>query len=288
MVTLRPGAEAKASILSRFIHPKLNHQDKRHRTDVVLINREQKKVNGKTQTCYSFKIDGNDSGQEYYAVASHFKVTKEGPRSLLFDPPGPNDDLEDGKVKEPRIKWKDSRAKRILYEMLMEGIVPVREEDEDNPVMSIKEIYMLHEDFALYDASKFNERLQRLRNKIIDLDNRASDDLKAFENYKKNHEPAKRSHKGYIQWQGSCAQELLWEDLEGYLKDGAMKPKDLWMSRPEYRDEFPLDAFRDKIKQEIRTDKYIRTLEAREEAKKKKAEEKRLKEEEKRLKKISY
>ena len=113
------------------------------------------------------------------------------------------------------------------------------------------------------DFDKFEGRLKRLRDKIAELDNRADDDLAAFNNYKKNHKPALFSHKGYTQWQGSMAQELLWDDLDAYLEDDTRKPKDLWMSRPQYRNEFPLGAFRDKIKQEIRTAKYLRTREAR-------------------------
>jgi hypothetical protein len=33
----------------------------------------------------------------------------------------------------------------------------------------------------------------------------------------------------------------------------------LWESRREYFEQFPLDAFRDKIKQEVRTAKYLHT-----------------------------
>jgi hypothetical protein len=90
-----------------------------------------------------------------------------------------------------------------------------------------------------------------LRAKIKELDFRADEDLEAFRTYKRNHKPSLFSHKGYVQWQGSTAQELLWDDLDAYQKDSNQKPKDLWMSRKEYCDEFPLDAFRDKIKQEF-------------------------------------
>ena len=38
---------------------------------------------------------------------------------------------------------------------------------------------------------------------------------------------------------------------------------ELWASQQEYTDEFPLDAFRGKLEQEIRTRKYIYTLEVR-------------------------
>jgi hypothetical protein len=38
---------------------------------------------------------------------------------------------------------------------------------------------------------------------------------------------------------------------------------DLYGSRPEYYENFPLDAFRDKVNQEIRTAKYLYTLKIR-------------------------
>jgi hypothetical protein len=36
-----------------------------------------------------------------------------------------------------------------------------------------------------------------------------------------------------------------------------------WLTRPAYYDEFPLNAFREKISQEIRTAKYLHTLKVR-------------------------
>ena len=38
---------------------------------------------------------------------------------------------------------------------------------------------------------------------------------------------------------------------------------ELYGSRPEYYQNFPLDAFRDKVNQEIRTSKYLYTLKVR-------------------------
>jgi len=119
---------------------------------------------------------------------------------------------------------------------------------------------------SLCTTSKIQNRLNRLRDKVLDLNKRADDDLEAFKNYKKNHKPSLFSQKGYIQWhwQGSTAQELLLDDLEDYIKNPDMKPFDLlWNSRDEYKNEFPLDAFADKIKQEIRTAKYLKTLRER-------------------------
>jgi hypothetical protein len=125
--------------------------------------------------------------------------------------------------------------------------------------MPINEIFSLSKEFALYDPEKFKSRLESLRERIVGLDKRAKDDRKAFDVYNKNHKVSHFSHKGNIQWQGSDAQELIWDDIEvGKLE--TMTKQELWESRPEYKEEFPLFAFRKKIKQEIHTCKYVRTV----------------------------
>ena len=54
---------------------------------------------------------------------------------------------------------------------------------------------------------------------------------------------------GYIQWQGSDAQELLKENIDSG-KHLEMTPMQLWLSRPKYNGQFPPDAFRSKNRQE--------------------------------------
>jgi hypothetical protein len=55
------------------------------------------------------------------------------------------------------------------------------------------------------------------------------------------------SHKGYMQWQYYEAQELVKEDLEAGLHK-TMSRMDLYESHPEYYENVPLNAFRDKVK----------------------------------------
>jgi hypothetical protein len=142
----------------------------------------------------------------------------------------------------------------------LDGIIP---SDPNDKTMALEEIYRLDEEFCKYSFRRFASRLKAVREKIRENCNRADKDLAAFENYKRNHSPSIFSHKGYIHYQGSTAQELLLEDLENYTKDPEMQPYDLWISREEYRNEFPLEAFRKKIEQEIRTAKYLHTLRER-------------------------
>ena len=259
---LRAGVGAKASVLTRFIHPKQHNGDPKHRSNVVLIGREERSVNQKDQVFYTFRMD--DSEAVMYAVTRHVKILEQGKKEDFFDKMTPTEEAAEALAavfKEPKTKWRKSKAKKILYQAILDGTVPLN--DKNFETMSLEDIYSIDPELSLYDFKKFKSRLNRLRDKVLFLNKRADDDLAAFGNYKKNHKPSLFSHKGYIQWQGSSAQEYLWEDLDAFMNDPNMKPKDLWMSRPEYMNEFPLDAFRDKIKQEIRTAKYLRTLRER-------------------------
>ena len=113
--TLRPGVGAKATILTRFIHPRIENLDKQHRSEVVLVAREERNVNRKQQTCYTFSLVNDDSNLIHHAVKTHFKIIKEGTKEELFDPPGPDaeeeEEEENEPFKEPKIKWRKSKAK---------------------------------------------------------------------------------------------------------------------------------------------------------------------------------
>jgi hypothetical protein len=255
----RAGEGAKAIILTKMIYPRRRAKNATAHSTVTLIAEKNININRKVQRCYTFYVEDVEI---CYAIKRYVHVFEEGDKSKIFDLTLPGPESKEQEKKIPT--WRKSKAKRLLYQLLMDGTVPI----EDDPSIPLEDIYCLDLEFGNYDFKKFKVRLNRLREKAKELDSRASEDLEAFRRYKANHKPSLFSHKGYIQWQGSTAQELLWDDLDAYLKDRTKKPKDLWQSRKEYRDEFPLDAFRDKIKQEIRTEKYLRTRKAREEGKK--------------------
>ena len=116
----------------------------------------------------------------------------------------------------------------------------------------------MHEEYKPYDQETFSSRLSKLREIYDDCMHRKSMDEEAFNIFLHNHKPSLFSHKGYPEWQGSNAQSLLRGDIEADKHNG-MSKIDLWDSRAEYFEDFPLDVFRDKIKQEIRTAKYLHT-----------------------------
>jgi len=262
MTTSKPraGNGAKAKILTKMIYPRQPVDNPKHESIVVLVAEEEKEINSRKQLCYTFQADDGD-GDICYAIKRYVHVFEEGDEAELFDT---NLSGTDQQTRQPQKKgkqesWKKSKAKQRLYELLMDGVIPI----DNNNTMTFEEMYLLDEEFGKFEYKQFKGRVNRMRAKIQELDSRSTADLEAFRNFKRNHKPSLFSHKGYIQWQGSTAQEFLWDDIDAYLKDPTKKPKDLWLSRKEYRDEFPLDAFRDKIKQEIRTAKYIRTRDAR-------------------------
>lgn len=260
---LYPGVGARCTILTRFIHPRVHPlsdqgADKNHRTEVELISAITEKVNKKQQQCFQFRFLDETEGLGY-AVKTHFVVMSEGNRANFFNP----DDIEASKneekeanFKEPKIKWRNSKAKKILQKAVVDGDVS---EEATGVAGELEVIYGFHEDFKLYSFGKFAARLARVREDFTSNTNRAAADLLDFNNYISHHEVSKKSRKGYPQWQGSNAQHLLLTDILNNLHKSS-KPIVLWRSRPEYYNQFPLTTFRSKLEQQIRTAKYLHTV----------------------------
>jgi len=247
-----PGAEA--SILSKYIKPEqMRHLDnKDHRSDIIL---EGKFENGKGKKCFHFRYAGDISSPLLHASCRFVKVVKEGDPSLFFD--GPRKEVV--AFKEPKIEWKDSKAKKLLYKDIKEGRVPLDAKEDGNNKMELKDIYSMHAEYAEYDYAKFSSRVSSVRGTVKNNTIRAIDDQHAFDLYVEINPVSYFSHNGCIQWQGSDSQRLLRQDIDdGMLQ--TMGKMELWQERTEYYDEFPLKVFRDKIDQEIGTAKYLYTL----------------------------
>lgn len=175
----------------------------------------------------------------------------------------PNDD--DQEVDEPKVKWKKSKAKELLYKDLVDGRVPLNAKDsKGKSTMKLRDIYMLRPELQEYKYSKFSSRLSSLRKTVGENISRQRTDQKAFDNYLANHkhEVSLFTAKGYIQWQGSEAQRLVQESLEDNENE-ALEWQEWHSSEPAFYEHFPIDVFRDKVNQEIRTNKYLHTLEMR-------------------------
>jgi hypothetical protein len=87
--------------------------------------------------------------------------------------------------KEPKIKWKKSKAQALLYQDIKEGLVPLHAKDKNGKTtMKLKDIYEMHTEYAEYDYSKFSSGVSR---KIIqDCAGQDPVDLEAFNSFKAN------------------------------------------------------------------------------------------------------
>jgi hypothetical protein len=62
--------------------------------------------------------------------------------------------------KEPEVKWKESKARRLLYKDVVEGRVPQDAADADGQsTMQLGDICLMHPEFAECDCKKFSSRL---------------------------------------------------------------------------------------------------------------------------------
>ena len=117
-------------------------------------------------------------------------------------------------------------------------------------------------EYSLFDNKKFEKRLETLRHKAVESNGWSQEDESRFETFLARHEVSLFNHNGYEQWQGSYAQQLLILCLENN-KLVTMRKQDLYGSRSEYYDHFPLKNFRDFLDQEVGTAKWRHTLEVK-------------------------
>jgi hypothetical protein len=91
-----------------------------------------------------------------------------------------------GSFKEPKIKWKDSKARHTLYKELTNGNIPRDAKDSNGHFMVplLKYIYNMHEEYKLYDPKKFSSRLSNLRTQYHECMIHDGMDVEAFDNYR--------------------------------------------------------------------------------------------------------
>ncbi|CAB9510058.1 unknown protein [Seminavis robusta] len=174
------------------------------------------------------------------------------------------EDKEQGGKKKTLTWDQDHPARILLYNEIAEGRIPL-----DAKEMGPAQVWCAYHDTVEFkiEGMKFNDtfatRLSGLRAIVKRDQGRAANDRNALENAMKNHPVPMLNHRGEPQWNGSSAQKLLQQDMaEG--KHETMRPSELWETRPEYKEAFSRkDDFRWKIRQEIRTKKYLYTLEYR-------------------------
>ena len=93
--------------------------------------------------------------------------------------------------------WEKSKAKKILYNNIINGNVPLESKFEDNTsTMKLQDIYLMRPEYAQYDYKKFSSRLSSLWKTISANQERAEDDQDAFELFVQNNPISYYSHKG--------------------------------------------------------------------------------------------
>jgi hypothetical protein len=253
--SLKAGTGAKATVLTRFIKPKphVPNNDKQHRSEVVLVDSI---LDEKGKDAYTFKfVEDQSDGMLMHANKRYVHITEEGDLERLFE--------DEGEGEQGKVKWRDSTARRLLYLDVMNGLIL--------DSMTTEEAFVHRPEFATYDLQKFASRLATIRKQVNDRNVRAAEDKKAFDMFVNNNEVQKYSRKGYIEWQGSESQKLALKDLEEGIHDLSIKGgrnkeggyRMFFESRPEYYMEFDFKNFCEKIRQEIKTKKYLHTLKVR-------------------------
>ena len=238
-------------MLTRFIKPNqpLPDNNKKHRSDVVLVERD---TNSQGQVIFRFRYEAetNPDAPLLYTNARWVALTEEGHHLDLFDGPGePREDFE-----EPKTKWGNSMARKMLYDDIANEIV--RFDEENMPLMTLEDIYSMNPEYSKYSFERFEERLLSLHEIFLESKSRAREDYAALELHLAQHPISFLTFQGMIQWQGSDAQKLAEEDVDNDLQI-KLGYRGLYNKRPEYYDEFLFDVFKDKVRQVVRTKKYV-------------------------------
>jgi hypothetical protein len=148
---------------------------------------------------------------------------------------------------DPPTPWRNSRAKQLLKEDIVNGHV--------SSSMQAKDVYQMHPKwYKRYKYNNFKTNLDALHKRITKDKDRADEDLVAFlHDMQIRPAPSTATHgSGYPSWQDSEAEKLLKSDIEDGIGT-SLKPEQLWKSRKEYQ-LFPLIVFRKHIHQELRAE----------------------------------
>jgi hypothetical protein len=242
--SLRPGKGAKATVLTRFIKPKQPMPDgnpkSKHRSPVIVLGHFS---DDKGRCCFTLRFDveddGGDEADSLYAIRRYVKIVEEGPSEDLFD--------------EELISWEDSDARKLLYKDLSEGAIPLNGTEADAAL-----IYKMRDDYAKYDESMFAARLASLRDVVRKAMKRKQKDKEAFDKFVKNNGVSRLTFSGLPQWKSSNARAL----ILAAIKDREHEKFDfrkMYTEEAEFH-EFPFEYWRDRVKQEIGTAKYVHTL----------------------------
>ena len=174
--------------------------------------------------------------------------------------------------------WNEQHpARTLLLEEIRENRIPI-----DEAEMSADEVWETYKDTLEFKVrgmafdDDFKRRLSTMREQLARHKDRAQGDQTAFDTLLRNHPPSALDHRGRPHWNGSQAQAFLAQDLQDGVIDDFDSKRDFWSSRPAYQ-QFEFNHFYKHIKQAEQTDKYLHTLQFRQQEKESAAFEKAMK-----------
>ena len=161
-------------------------------------------------------------------------------------------------------KWADSEAKEYVYDLLLDGTIPLDYATKRGGVGPKK----THDTHCLGKPTfdhfpyqpHFSSRLRTLREKVMERDNRADRDAEALAHDRTFFPEPTLNTKGQPHWPTSSAMSRLTRDIDK-KRHLRMTKKKLYLSRPEHWQKYDLRTFRQHVHQEIRSrkfEKYIR------------------------------
>jgi hypothetical protein len=158
------------------------------------------------------------------------------------------------------VDWEHSAAKKFLVKDLKSGLIPL---EPNNPFPRVLWAHYSNlVEFADVSKTQFSTNIQNLRKLIKQKKDRSAEEEAALTRDRLHFFPRPpTNHRGEPHWDCSASKPLLSQDIDAG-KHNDLEPRELWMTRPEYYQEYPNHAvFRKHIYQEIRTRKFRSYLE---------------------------
>jgi hypothetical protein len=145
--------------------------------------------------------------------------------------------------------WRSSKAKSLLTGDLVDGTIPLENEE-----MDAHDVYLSRVEFTDFPFESFRSNLRTLRKKIAEKRLLALEENEALDHDRHLFPKSVYNQLGQPRWEGSDAERLLKLDIDqGYHL--IQTPRELWGSRAEYQ-VFTSKVFRKHIYQEVRSRKF--------------------------------
>ena len=153
------------------------------------------------------------------------------------------------------IDWLKSEAKLVLMEDLENDILSL--EEAEVPTAFAWGVYREHPAFKnLVCYEQFKARLENHRKQVKLRRGKMQEELAAFQHDRKLHPRATHNNRGEYVFDMTPAKALLRDDVKNKRHVGK-KSTELWMMRPEYQVFCVQDKFGERIRQEIRYQKFV-------------------------------